>query len=445
MYSTTCRLIGTLLVFFANIVTANAQELSQPIDFKGKYIISVSDADMVASAYVNGKLGKREGSDALSVIRLDGDYRNWKAVEIEASNSVAGPPAALDISPDGRFAVVVETFTQRPENNKAHTFRDLKPGTMLRVFDLSSPDNPKLVQEVKTLTRPEAVSFNARGDLVAITYHPKGDGTKTPIALYRFKNGRLGERAVPKLKGWTAGERMIGIDWHPSENTLAILDASGGATVRFARVNPNLTLTPYGNVVDIEREPFRVKFTPDGRHVVINAVYWGADIAGRWIEAPRGSVLTVRVNAQTKADGTTRHAFVSSVKTGVSPEGLAISPNGKWVATTNLERSYLPYNDKRITWFSSISLISLDPKTGVLSKVNDFNYDGILPEAAVFDNSSQFLAVANYDHFNQSKKGGSIDFWRIQADPLEPNNTQLIKMDHSVPVARGPHSMVIAR
>ena len=126
-------------------------------------------------------------------------------------------------------------------------------------------------------------------------------------------------------------------------------------------------------------------------------------------------------------------------------KGLAVSPDGRWVATTNLERSYLPYDDKRITWFSSITLARLDPATGYLTKIGDFNYDGILPEAAVFDNSSQYLAVATYDHFDDRKEGGSIDFWRLQADPLEPANVQLIKTEHSVPVTRGPHSMAIAR
>ena len=74
-----------------------------------------------------------------------------------------------------------------------------------------------------------------------------------------------------------------------------------------------------------------------------------------------------------------------------------------------------------------------------------FNYDGILPEAAVFDNSGSYLAVANYDHFDDRRAGSSIDFWRIQADPLDAANVQLIKTEYSVPVARGAHSMVIAR
>jgi DNA-binding beta-propeller fold protein YncE len=220
--------------------------------------------------------------------------------------------------------------------------------------------------------------------------------------------------------------------------------SSTGANVRFAHVTQDLELEVFGNIVEVEKLPFRLEFTPDGRHVVANALYWGADIDGYWIEAPRGSLFTVRLNAG-ESGNQARHAMISTIKTGVSPEGIAVSPDGKWVASTNLERSYLPYDDERITWFSSITLSKLNPDTGVLTKVGDFAYDGILPEAAQFDNSSQYLSVATYDHFNSEKHGGSIDFWRITADPLAPERTILLKTDYSIPVTRGAHSMVISR
>ena len=439
--------ISSFLVFFLFLfLPANAQErdLQGQLNFKGRYLISASDADMVASAYVNGQLGPREGQDALSIIPLNGDPRNWKAIEVKASNSVAGPPAVIDITPDGRFAFVIETFKERPDNNEQHTFRHLKFGNKLIVFDLKVPSKPKRVQTIDIAERPDSIRVNSNGSIVAVTFHPAGGGKKTPLALIPFNNGKLEEPVYPEIKGWNLKHRLMGLAWHPKQNILALINETGG-DLRFANVSNKLDLEIFGNIVPVERAPFRVDFTPNGSHVVVNGLYWGSDIAGRWIEAPRGSVLTVRMNAGKQKNGKPRHAFVSRITTGVSPEGLAVSPDGKWVATTNLERSYLPYKDNRITWFSSITLAKLSPETGVLTKVGDFYYDGILPEAAVFDNSSRYLAVATYDHFNDRRKGGSIDFWRISSDPLEPDNIQLIKTETSVPVTRGAHSMVIAR
>lgn len=425
-------------------VVAQERDLRGQLKFDGRYIVSVSDADMVASAYVNGRLGPIEGPDALSVISLTGDPRDWKAVEVPASNSVAGPPAAVDITKDGRYAFVVETWTPR-QGQLDDTFRDLKFGNKITVVDLADPTAPKVLDVVETASRPDAVRVKPDGSMIAVTFHQAGAGKETPLALYSFANGKLSKATYPTIEGWPlpAG-RLIDVDWHPSEPVLAMIDSTN-AKLRFARISDDKSASVIGNVVDIERAPFRVLFTPDGRHVVINGLYWGPDIAGRWIEAPRGSVLTVRMNAETKNDGTVRHAFVSRIITGVSPEGLAVSPDGRWIATTNLERSYLPYDDKRITWFSSITLARLDQETGQLTRVGDFNYDGILPEAAVFDNSGNYLAVANYDHFDDRKKGSSIDFWRIQSDPLDLSNVQLIKTEHSVTVTRGVHSLAIAR
>ncbi|MEO1091511.1 MAG: hypothetical protein AAFX81_12810 [Pseudomonadota bacterium] len=435
---------ATLVAGLAGPSFAESWDRHGRMDFQGRYIVSAADADMVASAYVDGDLGPREGRDALSIIRLDGDPRDWQAVEVEASNSVAGPPAVVDVTPDGRFAFVIETWTPRPEGDGPHGFGDLRHGNRLAVFDLTDLDRPQRVQEIETLERPDAIRVSSDGALVAVAFNPNGAGSTTPIALYPFDGGQLGEPVTPTIAGWDlTNDRLMDVDWHPTEPVLALINETG-ADLRFALVDDDLQLDVFGNVVDIERAPFRVEFTPDGRHVVVNGLYWGPDIAGRWIEAPRGSVLTVRMNAEIDGDDV-RHALISRVQTGVSPEGLAVSPDGRWVATMNLERSYLPYDDPRITWFSSITLAALDPETGVLRHVGDFPYDGILPEAGVFDNSSSYLAVINYDHFDDRRTGSSVDFWRLQADPLDAGNVQLVKTEHSVPVTRGAHSAVIVR
>ncbi len=442
----------TFAVTSALVVPALAQQAGTRdahgrLNFEGRYIVSVQDADMLSSAYVNGQLGPREGSDTLAVVPLDGDPRDWAASEVFASNSVAGPPAAVEITPDGRFAFVVETFTPRPDDDEPHSFGDKSIGTALTVISLASPTEPEVLQTLDIGNRPIAVSVNATGDILAVSYSIEGgSGGETPMQLFRIaEDGTLSDPVSPNIEGYALGEdNIMDMDWHPDESVMVWINQFDN-TMQFARVGDDLTVEPFGNTVDIDRAPYRVLFTPDGSHVVTNALYWGPDIAGIWIEAPRGQLVTVRMNAEIGADGTVRHALVDRVMTGVSPEGLAVSPDGRWVATTNLERSYLPYDDPRITWYSSVTLAALDQETGDLTEIGTFTYDGILPEAAVFDNSGNYLAVANFDHFDDRREGSSIDFWRIQTDPLDPGNTQLVKTGHSVPVARGAHSMVIAR
>lgn len=425
--------------------TAQTSDRAAPLEFKGRYLVSLSDADMLASAYVNGQLGPREGRDALSVIPLGNHAKDLRAYETEASNSVAGPPTAVAVTPDRRYALVVETLRPRPEGDwQKQTFADLKHGNRIKVFDLSTPTRPVKVQELAIAERPTSVSINRDGSLVSVTFHPRGGGTKTPLALIPFKNGQLGQPTYPAVPRFPQGDELVHAEWHPQEDILALINNTG-ATVSFAKVvrqGATFELQLSGNVVQVEKFPFMARFTPDGRHVIVNNLFWGSDVEGLWSEAPRGSVVSIRLEAGTQADGSPRHALISRAMTGVSPEGLAVSPNGRYVVTTNLERSYLPYDDKRITWFSSLSFITLDPQTGQLQHVADYPFDGVLPEAAAFDASSQYLAVVKYDDFDDRIQGGAIDFWRVATDPLNPQ-PMLVQTRYSVPVTRGVHSMVL--
>lgn len=82
-------------------------------------LVAVSDADMVASAYSDGKLGPAQGADALSVIRLGRPPGELRAAATGVSNSVTGPPAAVAVTPDGRYAVVAELRGPRPAGKAA--------------------------------------------------------------------------------------------------------------------------------------------------------------------------------------------------------------------------------------------------------------------------------------------------------------------------------------
>jgi hypothetical protein len=412
-----------------------------PLDFQGRMLVSISDADMVASAYVDRQLGPREGQDALSVIPLGGDYRQMQAVELEGvTNSVAGPPSAISVSSDGRWAFVIESF--RPATQTMKLFTDLKQGTHLIAIDLSNPRRPRIHQQLDVGTRPETVEISPQGDMLLVTLHP-ADGRQ--LAFVPWNKGQFGKPVYRTLPDVGKDVRVSHAVWHPSGNFIAGTLVDQGR-ILFARVVKNegtIALEPWGNPVLVGKYPFKITFTQDGKFLMTTNLQWGPDVQGFWTEAPRGAIAVVRFASQPAQTGQPQHLLVSVAETGVSPEGIAISPNGRFVATTNLERSYLPYNDRRITWFSSLTLMQFDPQTGHLETIGDYPYEGVLPEALVFDRSGEYLAVANYDHFNDLQQKGSIDFWRIVTNDWTHPTPRLVQTTHSVPVTRGVHSMVL--
>lgn len=405
--------------------------VSALVGIEGRAIVSIHDGDMVASAYVNGQLGPSESPDALTVLALS----DLSVASVPVSNSVAGAPTAVAVTPDGRFVIVSESFGARPA--EAETFRDLPTGSQLTLIDISDLARPEVVDTVEIGTRPDGLSLNADGSLAAIALHPR-DGRG--IAFVPLNGNRLGDVSYATLPAIDEAQRISHVEWHPTGDFIAI-HAVDQALVHFARVvdrDGSVTLEPWGNPVRTSKYPFMGRFTPDGAHYLTGNLFWGPDVPGTWTEAVDGDVMAIRFDAE-PTEGDPRHLIVGRAPTGASPEGVAISPDGRWAVTTNLEVSYAPVDDPRHTPYSSLTLLAIDPASGSLETAGTYYFDGILPEAATFDASGRYVAVVNFDQHVGGAAGGSIDFWRL----VDGNAPKLVKTRTSVPVPHGPHSTAL--
>ncbi|KAM5346132.1 hypothetical protein ACJ41O_009137 [Fusarium nematophilum] len=380
------------------------------LKFEGRFLVAISDADMVATAYSDGLLGPSQGSDTLSVIQLHEDISKWQVASVTVGNSVVGPPAALAIMPDGRYAIVAETLGPRRGDNSSATLQSLPTSRNLTVVDIRDLDNPVVVQVLQGFDQPSTVSVNAAGDLVSITHTLDGAGTETPLALYRFSKGRLSLLATPDIPGWTPGNVLMDASFHPSLNALALTDNSHPrlSLVEVIGEGESTELRSWGNSLELERSPFTAKFSPDGRHVLSNAMYTGLGP-----EAPRGTISSIQLNASQDIAGSPEHSLVSRAHVGVMPEGLAVSPDRRWAVTANLERSSPALDSPCQGFFSSLSLLRVDPETGSLNTVGTYAYDGVLPEGVVFDGSSRFVLATTFDQYDGRSPGVSVDFWRV--------------------------------
>ena len=409
-----------------------ANEITHLPGLEGQAIVAISDGDMLSSAYVNGQLGPRESADALSVLTLE----DMSVASVPVSNSVAGAPTAVAVTPDGRFAIVSESFGPRPEDGQ--TFRDLPIGTQLTLVDLSDLSNPTVADTADVGNRLDGLSISPDGSLVAVALH-QTDGRG--LAFVELNDGALGAVSHANLPAIADTQRISHVQWHPTLDFIAIHTVDQ-AVVHFARVlrdGGTVTLEPWGNPVLTSKYPFMGRFTPDGSHYLTANLFWGPDVPGIWTEAVDGDVMSIRFDAEGAGDNGPRHLIVGRAGTGASPEGVAISPDGEWAVTTNLEVSYAPADDPRHTPYSSLTLIDIDRETGTLKTVGTYYFDGILPEAATFDASGGYVAVVNYDQHVGGVTGGSIDFWRL----VEGDDPKLVQTRLSVPVQHGPHSMAL--
>lgn len=79
------------------------------MQFNGRALLIASDADMVATAYADGKLDRVAGiEDTLTAIDLPLNQQQPKISALQVSNSVMSWPQIIATSPDSTKAYFVE-------------------------------------------------------------------------------------------------------------------------------------------------------------------------------------------------------------------------------------------------------------------------------------------------------------------------------------------------
>lgn len=422
----------------ATALAPSAQAQDAP--FAGASLVTLSDGAMLATGYIDGRLGPRE-PDLLGVLRVGpgGDVAGGK---VEVSNSVATWPNVMAITPDGRFAVVTEPFAQPSE--EATSFEEIERGGRITVVDLDGPSGPTVAQEIDAPGPTAAVDVHPSGSLVAVSL-PFGGR----IALYPLEEGRLGEPTLHPLELDGVEDTFVPeFEWHPSGDFAAVT-LGAADRVAFLRFDGS-ALEPWGEPLRTAPLPGKGEWTPDGRHFVVTTITATPDMAqasyGR--NASLFAVFAFDGDAEpaspprraddrqtTVESAPVQHARVAHVPAGMGyVESFAISPDGRWVVGLNMAASWLPEGDPGRTDWSELALFELDPATGALTPHDVVRMDGvILPQGIAFDAEGQHLAVTSFQDGDGG--AGSLSFWRLE-DGAAPT---LVSTGRPLTLPRGAH------
>lgn len=427
-------------------------------DISGRYIVTISDADMAAPALMTGQLDpKTPGTeDTMTVITLPIQEPVTPFAQIPVSNSVIGPPNSLAVTRDGRTAFVVETRGPAPEG--ATSVRELPRGKKLYLIDLSDPLKPFVRDTVEvgndeSNSEPLSVDVSPAGDVVAVARKAAGE----QIVMVTVKDGKYADAVAWTLQGIDdSSAAPSAIVWRPGSAggrhfAVTLPDRDQVVFYEFRRhENGDMGLATWGPPVSVGRYPVSGAFTPDGRYFITTEAQWGKDVEGFNVGAPDGSVSVIRLSdvptEEPAAEGQpvrpVIHQVVGSAPVGTSPQGIAVSPDGKLVATANLRRSFLPESDPRLTRGGSVSLLSLDPGTGKLTPAGEYAMDA-MPVGLSFDSKGEFLVTTLFRSFdpNSSPLFGELGFWKVRSG----GSPSLEKTDIYVGVGKGPHGVVIVR
>ena len=449
------RICWGIFGFFLALIIYALLQLIEPVQiapianssvqFNGRALLIASDADMVATAYGDGKLDRVAGiEDTLTVIDLPLNQKQPQISQLQVSNSVMSWPQIIAISPDGTKAYVVEVRSRPADGiQEFASIEEMPEGRKLTVVDISNPAKPQIIESVDVGRNPEHISISPDGRFLAVNLEEK---ERELLIVQLQPNGKLGKRFYFPITNTDSPEDNQTVVWHPSGEFLAI-NQNSDTQVGFYQVETDakneVTAKPYGEPIEVGNHLSNGRFSADGKFFLVPDLKWrtwGNFRQGNYLMNPKGEMIAIRFEP---SEGKLPE-IVSRAEVGLSPEGFALSPDNSLIATVNMRRTYLPFNFPPV-WrgkpYSSLSLVQFDRNSGKLTALEEYGFEGLLPEQATFDADGKSLAVVIYNYREQSPKTGAVEFWNV----VGGSKPSLERTGFKIDVVRGAHDITIVR
>lgn len=412
--------------------------------FDGRALLVLSDADMAGTAYADGVLKPIAGvADTLAIFR--DPIADGGEARIGAPNSVMGWPGAMDLSPDGRVAYVVETRASAPAG--VTEFADgvntgMPKGRLLTAIDLTDLAAPRVLGTLDVGEEPTSVHVAPNGRF-ALVSRKENQASVAAVVLENGVPTRVVQIALPLTVEASSHEDRGALNVRLAPNGADFVINVANTHLQFARLQFDASGLPTGAVaigaaIPVGKWITVLRWALDGRHVLVSDVAWSASQLGAVLNGP-GQILSVAFDAGGA------HRIVSQQQVSLSPEGFDVNRAGDLLAVVNMERTYLP---ERLPYQlfgrrerNSLSLLGFDAATGLLMAVDGpVAFDGVLPEDAVFDADGDMIAVAVFHAKEELPQSGWVTYFRVDRSGPAP---RLIPTGVRTPTIRGAHDLLL--
>jgi DNA-binding beta-propeller fold protein YncE len=331
------------------------------------------------------------GKDQVLVVDIADRLAPVIVARLPLMNTIFGPPTNLQITPDGKLALVANSMDWVADGDGWKP----SPDNKLYVIDLTAAP-PRLIDTVQVGRQPSGLSINRAGDLCLIANRADNSISVVKIAGNSVKlidTVPMGEQ-VAHVAISPDGKRALAAKF--PGNKIALLEIDGD------KVTYNKQDIPVG------LWPYNVDITPDGKLALTadNGFNGYAD----------GNVDTVSViDLESNPP-----RVIDKLVVDEAPEGFAISPDGKFAVAALL---YGSNADKKAFFYhrnGRIALLKIDGKK--VTHVQDVDVRG-LPEGIVWSDDGQYLYIGNF-------LDGDISIMHIAGDRLVDTGKRLALPGH---------------
>jgi len=311
------------------------------------------------------------GKDTVSLIDIRDRAHPRIVASLPLMNSVVGPPTNLGITPDGKLALVANSL----DWVQADTGWKTQPDDKLFVIDLTSSP-PSLLATVTVGKQPSGLAINRAGNLALVTNRAENTVSVLSIAGKEVKVVDTVALAAPGAPSEQLSAVAITADGRRAlvskfaAHKVALLDIDG-QKVTYGKYDMAVGLWPYN-----------VQLTADGKLGLAG----NSGASG----ASDGQVDTVAV-IDMEANPP---RVIDQVVVGDGPEGLAVSPKGRYAAAIILNGTgNVPRKAFFATDHSYVALLEIQGKK--VRKIAEAKVGG-LAEGVAFSPDGQYLYVGNF-------------------------------------------------
>jgi len=307
--------------------TALAAILSLSSGASAQLALSANDGKAVLVDGVN-TVPANPAADTVTVIDL-GATPPKAVAEIPVPTSVVGPPSSVAIARDESFALVTGAMKLDPADPKK-----LVPDDKLTVIDLKASP-PKVSAQLQAGKGAAGVSINRAGTLALVANRSEGTvsvfsvagNTLTPVGKVALGDDKSGpSHAAIAPDGKTALVTRDG------DNKISVLSIDGNK-VEYTKRDISAGLRPYG--LDIH---------PNGKLAVVANIGTGSG------DADTASLIDIEAKPA---------RVVHTITVGQTPEGIALSPDGAYVAISVMNGSNKPKNNPFFNDYGLVKVLSV--------------------------------------------------------------------------------------
>jgi DNA-binding beta-propeller fold protein YncE len=328
----------------------------------------------------DGSVNGPPGKDEVIVLDVTTPAKPVIRARLPLMNSLLGPPTNVQITPDGKLGLVANSVLHTPD---ANGFK-VSPDDRLFVIDLTATP-PKLADTITVGKQPSGLAISHKGDL-ALVANRNGKS----VSVLSISNGKVtfvGDVPVEQ----EAAAVAITPDGKRAFVCLNLANRVGVLNIDGDKVT-------YDKSLDIPSafNPYNVDITPNGKFAIVSNTGAGKNHADT-LEVIDTSGPQPRI--------------AGVIAPGTGPEGITISPDGKFVAAALLLGSGAKQSDWFQTKGGELALMSLDANSGEISVIARAPVGG-LPEGLAFSPKSDYIYVGNYF-------GSDLQVFHIQAGKLK--------------------------